>query len=82
MSRRRATALALFGLLAGCTQYYRNIRHPEYANPEFHKDWYECHQENTYPLSTVSESPGNYSVQIDEDLVQLCMVARGWRRAN
>jgi len=82
MDRRHAAALALLVLLAGCTQYYRNVRHPEYANPEFHQDLYECRQKHTYPLSTLSENPGDSSVQIDQDLVQLCMVERGWRRAN
>jgi hypothetical protein len=82
MDRRHATALALFVLLAGCTEYYRNVRHPEYANPEFHQDLSECLHKNTYPLSTVSESPGDYSVQVDQDLVRLCMIERGWRRAN
>jgi hypothetical protein len=43
---------------------------------------YECRQKNTHPLSTLSESPGDYTVQVDQDLVQYCMFERGWRRAN
>jgi hypothetical protein len=82
MDRRYATALALFVLLAGCTEYYRNVRHPEYANPEFHQDLSECFQKSTYRLSTSSESPGDYSVQVDQDLVRLCMIERGWQRAK
>ena len=82
MDRRYATALALLVLLAGCTEYYRNVRHPEYANPEFHQDLSECIHKNTYPLSTLSENPGDYSVQVDQDLVRQCMVEHGWRRAN
>ena len=82
MDRRYATALALLVLLAGCTEYYRNVRHPEYANPQFHQDLSECLHNNTYPLSTLSESPGDYSVQVDQDLVRQCMIERGWRRAN
>jgi hypothetical protein len=81
MDRRHATALALLVLLAGCTEYYRNVRHPEYANPEFHQDLSECLHKNAYPLSTLSENP-DYSVQVDQDLVRQCMVERGWRRAN
>jgi hypothetical protein len=80
--RHAAAALALLVLLAGCTQYYRNIRHPKYANPEFHQDLSECTQKSTYPLSTLSGSPGDSSVEIDQTLIQLCMVERGWRRAN
>jgi len=82
MDRRYATALALFVLLTGCTEYYRNIRNPERANPEFHQDLSECLHKNAYPLSTVSESPGDERVQVDQDLVRLCMMERGWRRAN
>ena len=82
MDRRCATALVLFVLLAGCTEYYRNVRHPEYANPEFHRDLSECLQKNSHPLSTVSENPGDYTVQLDQDLARLCMLERGWRRAN
>ena len=82
MDRRYATALALSVLLAGCTEYYRNIRHPEYANPEFHQDMSECLHNNAHPLSTLSPSPGDYSVQVDQDLVRLCMIERGWQRAK
>jgi hypothetical protein len=82
MDRRYATALVLFVLLAGCTEYYRNVRHPEYANTEFHQDLSECYQKSTHSLSTLSESPGDYSVQVDQDLVRLCMTERGWQRAN
>jgi hypothetical protein len=81
MNRRYATLLALVGLSAGCTQYYQNIRHPEYANSEFHKDSYECQQKNTHRLSTLSESLDNY-VQVDQDAVRQCLIERGWRRAN
>jgi hypothetical protein len=82
MNRRHATPLVLLlGLLAGCTQYYRNIRYPEYANSEFHKDSYECQQKSTYRLSTLSESPDKY-VQVDLDAVRQCLMERGWRRAD
>jgi hypothetical protein len=82
MDRRHAAALALLVLFAGCTQYYRNVRHPEYANPEFHKDLYECSQKHIYPLSTIRESPDDSRVEVDQTLIQLCMAERGWRRAN
>ena len=82
MNLRYATVLALSVLLAGCTEYYRNVRHPEYANPEFHQDMSECLHKNAYPLSTLSESPGDERVQVDRDLVKQCMMERGWQRAN
>jgi hypothetical protein len=81
MHRRYATAL-IFVLFAGCTQYYRNVRHPEYADPELHQDLSECLHKSTYALSTLKESPGDYTVQVDQDLVRQCMIERGWRRAN
>ena len=78
----RITRFALFGalmLLTGCATHYRNSLHPEYGQTEFDRDWYQCQRENTHPAAGVYGSYGYAGSEVDYNMANACLAARGWR---
>jgi hypothetical protein len=82
MDGRRAAQLALLLHATSCTQYHRNVVHPDYGPTEFDRDWYECRSENTHPTVTTGMYGGipQSEVVVDEAKTKQCLAARGWQQ--
>jgi hypothetical protein len=80
----RSIALTLCGCLAlvGCSTRYVNALHPEYGQPAYDRDWYECQRENTHSAAYVNPYFGSAGPKVDYSMAQSCMRARGWQSVS
>jgi hypothetical protein len=66
-------------LLAGCSQRYQNTVHPEYAQTDYDRDWYECQRENFHPQTRTASLGGPTVAYRQYPMAVACMRARGWQ---
>jgi hypothetical protein len=78
-ARNLALALSACLALIACSRHYVNTLHPEYGQTAFDSDWYECQRENTHSASYVSPYFGSSGAEVDYNMAQSCMRARGWQ---
>ena len=83
-SRFTFYAVALFACftLIGCSTRYVNALHPEYGQTAYDRDWYECQRENTSNATYVNRYFGSSGAEVDYNMAQSCMRARGWQPGN
>jgi hypothetical protein len=71
--------------VAGCAApqpQYRNVTNPAPGEAEYQQDTARCRSENSHTTTFVGAYAEANKVQVDEDKVQACMAARGWRPAG
>jgi hypothetical protein len=70
---------------AGCAPapiQFHNTANPSAGKPEFDQDTDQCRRENSHPTTFVGTYAEVAGTKVDEDKVQSCMAARGWRPAS
>jgi hypothetical protein len=86
MITRYSSALAILGLLSGCTPLpdrYVNSVHPEYGAQQFATDVGVCRQRAaTQVVSTLAGYyPLQSAVEVDDAKLGACMARSGWQTA-
>jgi hypothetical protein len=71
--------------VSGCAApqpHYRNATNPSAGDAEFQQDTARCRSENSHATTFVGAYAEVKKTEVDEDKVQACMAARGWRPAG